>query len=79
MLDQQGVPDQQVAGKSQGGAGVVYKVQMLSFIHVFIFRKPRGNICIAHETDWIYSVSFKYLVLKETTSQQLTNGKSTEL
>ncbi len=31
MLDQQGVPDQQVAGKSQGGAGVVYKVQMLSF------------------------------------------------
>lgn len=26
MSDQQGVPDQQVAGKSQGGAGAVYKV-----------------------------------------------------
>lgn len=28
MSDQQGVPDQQVAGKSQGGAGAVYKVQI---------------------------------------------------
>ncbi|TRY88755.1 hypothetical protein DNTS_029678 [Danionella cerebrum] len=31
MSDQQGVPDQQVAGKSQGGAGAVYKVSLYEF------------------------------------------------
>ncbi|XP_051524813.1 beta-crystallin B3 [Myxocyprinus asiaticus] len=31
MSDQQGVPDQQVAGKSQGGAGVIYKVSLYEF------------------------------------------------
>ncbi|KTF77084.1 hypothetical protein cypCar_00048062, partial [Cyprinus carpio] len=31
MSDQQGVPDQQVAGKSQGGAGAVYKASLFEF------------------------------------------------
>lgn len=65
MSDQQGVPDQQVAGKSQGGAGAVYKVQIYTFIPLIFTEDILLRNCsfISYETFGFSVIMYQHTLL----------------